>query len=91
MSLLFFHYIVNFEGAKEPGLNRLWICTNKISSIPYKQYTSPNTHFSYTVIYEHTDKILLTLNAQHKHKWKVASKICMSPESVVRVYLLNVV
>lgn len=39
-----------------------------MSSIPYKQYTSTNTHFSYTVIYEHTDKILLTLNTQQKQK-----------------------
>lgn len=72
MSLSFFYYIVNFEGAREPGLIRLWICTSKMSSIPYKQYTSTNTHFSYTVIYEHTDKILLTLNTQQKHKWEVA-------------------
>lgn len=31
-----------------------------ISSIPYVQYTCTNTRFSYTFIYEHTHKILLT-------------------------------
>lgn len=63
--------------------NRLWICTSKISSIPQKRYTSSNAHFSYTVIYEHTYKTLLTLKTQDKHKWEVTydywhvSRVCL--------------
>ena len=38
----------------------LWICTSKNAGIWHVPYTLTNTHFSYTFIYEHTDKILLT-------------------------------
>lgn len=42
----------------------------RVSDFRYKvcciQYTYTNTHFSYTVIYEHTDKVLLTHNDRYK-------------------------
>lgn len=68
-------------------MNGLWICTSQNSSIPYEQYTQTNTQFSYTFIYEHTDKHLLThnekYNTQHKHRWEggldclLAHKVCL--------------
>lgn len=44
------------------GTNGPWICMSKISGIPHIWYTCTNTYFSYTTIYEHTNKIVLTDN-----------------------------
>lgn len=61
-----------FELIKEPGLFNQMDLNGFVHVPNYKytehciQYTSTNTRFSYTFIYEHTDKILLTHNDIYK-------------------------